>query len=116
MNWKPEGQPIEVIMISHGNYTNCAFTGVLPEWDKCADGDCIEINAQSWKLSPGIWKLLVQPMVDIDFSDGYDMNGAMYKLLSKDQIYAYTTSPDQGQFEPQGLPLPPFDELIERLR
>ena len=117
MNWTPEGQPIEVVIISHGHWMQCAFNESLPEWDKCADGDCIENTSQAWKLAPGVWKLLVQPMVDIEFdNDGYDINGATYKLLSKEQVYAYPTSPDQGQSEPQGLTLPPFDELTERLR
>jgi hypothetical protein len=39
---------------------------------------------------------------------------ATWLLERKDD--AQGTSPDQGQFEPQGLPLPPYDELIERLR
>jgi hypothetical protein len=39
---------------------------------------------------------------------------ATWLLERKDNAEA--TSPDQGQFEPQGLTLPPYDELIERLR
>jgi hypothetical protein len=39
---------------------------------------------------------------------------ATWLLERKDN--AQGASPDQGQFEPQGLPLPPYDELIERCR
>jgi len=37
-------------------------------------------------------------------------------LLLERKNNAQAASPDQGQPEPQGLTLPPFDELIERLR
>jgi hypothetical protein len=39
---------------------------------------------------------------------------SVWLLERKDNAQA--ASPDQGQAEPQGTPLPPYDELIERLR
>jgi hypothetical protein len=86
-NFKPEGKPFKMVVASRGNYSYPVLNDEkLPSWDE--ESDCFDIYFDKLKKPVGLYKVTVQPMVDISFEDDeYEFNGAYYVLSDIELIY-----------------------------